>query len=182
MSIIPQSPWLFAGSFRYNLDPFNEFSDADIMQVLRDVQLVDDSEQTLTLSSPVAEGGANFSTGQRQLACLARALLSHSRVIVCDEATANVDPATDAIIQRVLREKFVGRTVITIAHRLSTIIDNDVILVLQHGKLAEKGHPYELLNKPHSVFKSMVDESGAENAESLLGVCKATWQRLHNKA
>ncbi|KIH61296.1 ABC transporter, ATP-binding protein [Ancylostoma duodenale] len=105
--------------------------------------------------------------GQRQLVCLARALLRNSRILVIDEATANVDPRTDALIQRTIRESFSHATVLTIAHRLNTIMDSSRVLVLKDGEVAEFGPAYELLQKRDGILKSLVEETGKENAEVL---------------
>ncbi|EYB87409.1 hypothetical protein Y032_0263g589 [Ancylostoma ceylanicum] len=168
IAIIPQEPVLFIGSLRRNLDPFNQYSDEELWRVIDQVELKPVvMELAGGLEASMHEGGANFSVGQRQLVCLARALLRNSRILVIDEATANVDPRTDALIQRTIRESFSHATVLTIAHRLNTIMDSSRVLVLKDGEVAEFGPAYELLQKRDGILKSLVEETGNENAEVL---------------
>ena len=167
ISIIPQEPVLFSGSMRFNLDPFDEYSDVDLWAALDKAslkKLLVAKGQTLDME--ILEGGENFSVGQRQLVCLARALLKKSKILVLDEATANVDLETDALIQTTIRENFSDRTTLTIAHRLNTIIDCDKILVLELGKALEFDTPKNLLSRD-SEFASMVRDTGPENEASL---------------
>ncbi|PIO74854.1 ABC transporter, ATP-binding protein [Teladorsagia circumcincta] len=147
IAIIPQEPVLFIGSLRRNLDPFNQHSDDELWKVIEQV-------------------------GQRQLVCLARALLRNSRILVIDEATANVDPRTDTLIQRTIRESFSHATVLTIAHRLNTIMDSSRVLVLKDGEVAEFGPAHELLKKSSGVLKSLVEETGEENAALLYKIVR----------
>jgi ABC-type multidrug transport system fused ATPase/permease subunit len=122
-----------------------------------------------SLSSPITEGGLNLSQGQRQLLCLARAIVSRPKIMVLDEATSAVDMATDALIQRSIREEFGDSTLIVIAHRLSTIADFDKILVMDDGRVREFGAPGELFQLEEGVFRSMVKESGErEKLEGLI--------------
>ena len=122
-----------------------------------------------SLSSPISEGGLNLSQGQRQLLCLARAIVSRPKIMVLDEATSAVDMATDALIQRSIREEFGDSTLIVIAHRLSTIADFDKILVMGEGKVEEFGSPKELFGREGGVFRGMVGESGErEKLEALI--------------
>eukprot|EP00475_Leptophrys_vorax_P014260 TRINITY_DN20660_c0_g1_i1.p1 TRINITY_DN20660_c0_g1~~TRINITY_DN20660_c0_g1_i1.p1 ORF type:complete len:828 (-),score=189.95 TRINITY_DN20660_c0_g1_i1:24-2222(-) len=157
LSIIPQDPVIFSGTFRYNLDPFNLCTDDEINNVLEILELNRlISRLPQGLETPVAESGSNFSAGEGQLICVARALLKPSRILFIDEATANIDKHTDQIIQKVIRHHFKDRTVLTIAHRLDTIIDSDKIVVMDKGVLAESGPPAKLLEKPGGIFNSMM--------------------------
>ena len=146
ISIIPQDPLVFSGSLRRNLDPFSEHDDAELWTVLQEVHLATAVRDLKGgLATEMREGGSNLSVGQRQLLCLARAVLRKNRILVMDEATANVDPRTDALIQEQIRDKFRECTVLTVAHRLETVMDYDRILVMADGQVAEFGRPYELL-------------------------------------
>lgn len=183
LAIIPQDPVLFSGTIRSNLDPFHHHTDAELRDSLDRVHLLNDSSSgTMTptptsptptiasnakntniftnLDSPIAEGGLNLSQGQRQLLCLARAIVSRPRVMVLDEATSAVDMHTDGLIQRSIREEFTDATLLVIAHRLSTIADFDRILVLSDGRVAEYGSPRELWGREGGVFRGMCEESG----------------------
>ncbi|KAK6644533.1 hypothetical protein RUM43_000800 [Polyplax serrata] len=173
ISIIPQEPVLFSGTLRYNLDPFDEHPDWVLWQALHEVELKEVIEEHQEgLSSKMSEGGSNFSVGQRQLLCLARAIIRNNKILIMDEATANVDPQTDRLIQKTIRKKFNECTVLTIAHRLNTVMDSDRILVVDAGNIVEFDHPYLLLKQPNSVLKGMVSETGPENAKLLFKVAK----------
>jgi ABC-type multidrug transport system fused ATPase/permease subunit len=183
---------LFSGTVRSNLDPFDNHTDAELREALDRVHLLTDSAATSgaatptgessssatfapkntnifnNLDSSISEGGLNLSQGQRQLLCLARAIVSRPRVMVLDEATSAVDMHTDGLIQRSIREEFTDSTLIVIAHRLSTIADFDRILVLSDGQVAEYGSPRDLWEKEGSIFRGMCEESGER--EKLRGV------------
>uniref|UniRef100_A0A8C6CPX6 Multidrug resistance-associated protein 4 n=1 Tax=Moschus moschiferus TaxID=68415 RepID=A0A8C6CPX6_MOSMO len=176
MSIIPQEPVLFTGTMRKNLDPFNEHSDEELWNALEEVQLKEAIEDLPgKMDTELAESGSNFSVGQRQLVCLARAILRKNRILIIDEATANVDPRTDELIQKKIREKFAHCTVLTIAHRLNTIIDSDRIMVLDSGRLKEYDEPYVLLQNRDSLFYKMVQQLGKAEAAALTETAKQVY-------
>eukprot|EP01028_Stygiella_incarcerata_P007998 TRINITY_DN335_c0_g4_i1.p1 TRINITY_DN335_c0_g4~~TRINITY_DN335_c0_g4_i1.p1 ORF type:complete len:1380 (-),score=414.43 TRINITY_DN335_c0_g4_i1:928-5067(-) len=173
LSIIPQDPWLFSGTVRQNLDPFEAQSDESIWSALEKVHMkhvVADLKEGL--NAKVSENADNFSVGQRQLLCLCRAILKRSRILVMDEATANVDMATDRLIQKTVREEFENCTVLTIAHRLNTIIDMDRVIVLDQGNIVEFDTPATLVDMENGVFRSMVDETGPASSKRLIQVAK----------
>ncbi|KAI1720590.1 ABC transporter transmembrane region domain-containing protein [Ditylenchus destructor] len=157
ITIIPQDPVLFSGTLRFNLDPSNQYSDEDIWRVLESSNLKQYAEMLPgKLQYEITENGDNISIGQRQLVCLARALLRKTKVLILDEATAAVDMATDAMIQNTIRKEFRNSTVITIAHRLNTIMDYDRIIVLEAGSIREFDSPSVLMANKKSVFYGMV--------------------------
>ena len=163
ITIIPQDPVLFSGSLRFNLDPFLRYNDDEVWRALEYANLKEFAQGFATgLDYEITEGGDNISVGQRQLVCLARALLRKSKVLVLDEATAAVDMNTDSLIQRTIREEFCDSTVLTIAHRLNTIMDYDRIIVLDAGKIKEFDSPEKLMANRRSLFYSMV-KSGNHN-------------------
>ncbi|XP_046622405.1 ATP-binding cassette sub-family C member 4-like isoform X3 [Neodiprion virginianus] len=172
ISIIPQEPILFSASLRYNLDPFEQYSDAELWNSIREVEL---GSVISSLDFSVAGGGANFSVGQRQLICLARAILRNNRLLVLDEATANVDPNTDALIQRTIRRRFVDCTVLTVAHRLNTIMDSDRVLVMDGGRIVEFDHPHLLLKNRDGYFSQMVQQTGKTMAEELAKISESAF-------
>uniref|UniRef100_A0A8C0F0Y9 Multidrug resistance-associated protein 1 n=1 Tax=Bubo bubo TaxID=30461 RepID=A0A8C0F0Y9_BUBBB len=160
ITIIPQDPILFSGSLRMNLDPFDQHSDEDIWRSLELAHLKNFvSSLPDKLNHECAEGGENLSVGQRQLVCLARALLRKSKILVLDEATAAVDLETDKLIQSTIKSQFEECTVLTIAHRLNTIMDYTRVLVLDRGEVVECGSPDHLLQEK-GIFYSMAKDSG----------------------
>ena len=188
LAIIPQDPVLFSGTLRSNLDPFNERSDTELRDALKRVYLLEPHEKpklersnfyrTLSksqnanvfkdLQTPISQGGLNFSQGQRQLLCLARAIVTRPKIIVLDEATSAVDMGTDALIQRSIREQFTNSTLLVIAHRLSTIADFDRVLVMSDGLAVEYDEPKALM-KTRGAFWEMLNESGEKaKLESML--------------
>ena len=137
------------------------------------------------LNFKIEESGSNLSQGQRQLICISRALINHPKILLMDEATSNIDTKTDALIQKLIREKFQNSTVMTIAHRLNTIIDYDKILFLKEGKIAEDDHPYTLMCKdsldPDSYFRSLIMEGGQEFFDQMLARAKESYDHLSSK-
>lgn len=166
LSIIPQDSQAFEGTLRENLDPNNEHDDAELWRVL-ELSHLKAHVQTMEggIDTKVAEGGSNFSVGQRQLLSIARALLSPSKILVLDEATAAVDVETDRLIQKTIRTEFKERTILTIAHRLNTIFDSDRIVVLDQGKVAEFDTPQALLADKSSMFYALSKQGGLTSDE-----------------
>ncbi|KAM3597276.1 uncharacterized protein V6R79_002334 [Siganus canaliculatus] len=160
ITIIPQDPVLFSGSLRMNLDPFDSFSDDEVWRALEYSHLKSFvSGLPSKLSHECSEGGENFSVGQRQLLCLARALLRKTKILILDEATAAVDMETDHLIQSTIRSQFDDCTVLTIAHRLNTIMDYTRVLVLDKGETKEFDSPSNLIAQ-RGAFYQMVKDAG----------------------
>lgn len=158
LSIIPQDAHLYQGTLRDNLDPFHEHSDERLWEVLQHSSLWDMVHHLDGgLAAVVSEGGANFSVGQRQLVCLARALLNPSRILMLDEATAAVDFQTDRILQATIRREFGDKTIVTIAHRLDTVMDSDRIVSLDHGEVKEYDTPQALYEK-RGIFYTLCQQ------------------------
>uniref|UniRef100_A0A670HUY8 Multidrug resistance-associated protein 1-like n=1 Tax=Podarcis muralis TaxID=64176 RepID=A0A670HUY8_PODMU len=160
LNIIPQDPVLFSGTLRSNLDPLGRYSDLELWDALELCDLKN-FVQSLPkkLLHEISEGGENLSMGQRQLVCLARALLRKTKVLILDEATASVDMETDNQVQSTIRSEFHNCTVLTIAHRLHSILDSDRVLVLNSGRIAEFDTPARLLQQK-GIFYEMVSEAG----------------------
>ncbi|KAJ3029051.1 UNVERIFIED_CONTAM: hypothetical protein HDU68_000264 [Siphonaria sp. JEL0065] len=218
LTIIPQDPVLFEGTLRSNLNPFDEYSDEEIWQVLKATHVLDSlqqtagkslgSEQTLTgsdlslqlqqlqqkeanaitLDTPVTENGHNYSQGQRQLLCMARALLRNTRIVFLDEATASIDGPTDTRIQNTIRERLWDRTIFCIAHRLRSVADYDRILVLDYGQIVEYASPYELIMEQDlssvaeerkslitGQFHKMCQETG--EYDEIFEIAKKAWEK-----
>jgi ABC-type multidrug transport system fused ATPase/permease subunit len=174
IAIIPQDPVVFSTSVRDNCDPFHERTDAEIKDALRLVGLPDALVHNLEMH--VAEEGSNLSVGQRQLLCLARAILRRPKVLVMDEATASVDQATDNLIQRMVHEHFRDCTVLTIAHRLQTVMDADRVLVMDDGRVSAIDTPEQLICNesayPTSILREMVHQHKPEEAQRLIQAAK----------
>ncbi|XP_043293739.1 ATP-binding cassette sub-family C member 11 isoform X3 [Cervus canadensis] len=156
-SVIPQDPVLLSGTIRFNLDPFDRCTDKQIWDALERTFLNKTiSKLPQGLQAEVVENGSNFSVGERQLLCIARALLRSSKIILIDEATASLDLETDVLIQHTIRESFRGCTVLIIAHRVTTILNCDRILVMGNGMVVEFDKPEVLQKKPGSVFAALL--------------------------
>jgi ABC-type multidrug transport system fused ATPase/permease subunit len=167
LNIIPQSPVLFSNTLRYNLDPLEHHTDEQLWNALEAVQLKTKIEKLKNkLNIQVAEYGSNFSVGECQLICVARAILKQSKILLIDEATAHVDTKTDEFIQQILREKFMDQTIITIAHRLNTVMDSDQIVIMNDGIIAEYGTATELLTKHNELLADV------NNDNELLSISK----------
>jgi ABC-type multidrug transport system fused ATPase/permease subunit len=177
LAIIPQDPVLFAGSVAYNLDATGRASSEEMWEALQTASpsLAEQFRQSKGLESSISEGGKNLSLGQRQLLCLARALLRKSNILVLDEATASVDPMTDQEVQETIKREFLskGKTVVTVAHRLETVLGYDKIAVLGDGAVLEYGKPVDLLKK-NGELRRLVDayqqskKKGAQGAQKAL--------------
>uniref|UniRef100_A0A452UFW3 Multidrug resistance-associated protein 1-like n=1 Tax=Ursus maritimus TaxID=29073 RepID=A0A452UFW3_URSMA len=160
LNIIPQDPVLFSGTLQMNLDPLDKYSDSELWEVLELCHLKE-FVQSLPkkLLHEISEGGENLSVGQRQLVCLARALLRKTKILILDEATASIDFETDNLVQTTIRKEFSDCTILTIAHRLHSIIDSDRVLVLDSGRITEFETPQNLICQK-GLFFQMLTEAG----------------------
>ena len=159
IAIIPQDPTLFEGTLRFNLDPENKSSDSELIELLKLASLENLIDRNHDgLNQQIEEKGQNLSSGEKQLICICRAILRNSKVVLMDEATANIDIKTEEAIQKLIHEKFADATVITIAHRLNTIIHSDKVLVLDKGRVAEFDTPKALMEDSSSIFSSFVQK------------------------
>ncbi|KAL4244437.1 ATP-binding cassette transporter C [Abortiporus biennis] len=187
LTIIPQDPTILSGTLRSTLDVFGEYEDTEIYEALRRVHLIPTGDASDTgedinanvfrnLDSAVSEGGENFSAGEKQLLCMARAILKRSRILIMDEATASVDYATDELIGKTIRHEFAGSTILTIAHRLRTVIDYDRIMLLGEGRIIEFDSPAKLLNDKSSSFHALCNAAGSEELQILRNMAGVTSQ------
>ncbi|XP_072428524.1 ATP-binding cassette sub-family C member 5 isoform X3 [Chiloscyllium punctatum] len=168
LSIIPQEPVLFTGTVRYNLDPFQQYTEEQVWDALERTHMKECiSQLPLKLDSEVVENGENFSVGEKQLICVARALLRRCKILVLDEATAAMDTETDSLVQETIRESFAECTMLTIAHRLNTVLNCDRIMVLSQGQVMEFDEPSVLLANENSRFCAMF--AAAENKATIKG-------------
>ncbi|KAF9433662.1 Multidrug resistance-associated protein 4 [Entomortierella beljakovae] len=174
IAIIPQEPVLFVGTIRSNLDPFHRRTDQEIWAALDAVHLSDSIKQNMPqkLETQIIENGRNFSLGQRQLFCIARAILFQSRILVLDEATSAVDLQTDLLIQETIKKNFANCTVLMIAHRLNTIIECDKVLVMEDGRVVEFERPSTLIENKDGHFYNLVNQSGVDSVARLKTMLK----------
>lgn len=159
ISIIPQDPIMFSGTVRSNVDPLGLYTDEDIWRALHKIHL---DTTVSNLDSNIED--INFSTGQRQLICVARAIIKKNKIVVLDEATANMDPETEDMIQKIINDNFSQCTVFIIAHRLQSILDCDKVMVLDIGQIVEFDNPRVLVDNPNSLFSQMLKNAGIDEA------------------
>ena len=185
ISIIPQFPFIFKGSIKRNLDPLNKYSDDQLIKALEETQLWDYVKSLPNgLNTDMSNASSVFSVGQKQLVCLARVLLQKNKILVLDEATANVDFETDNFIQQKVMEKFKDATIFTIAHRLSSVAHYDKVLVMDKGKAVEFNHPYLLMVKSvgdneitnsEGTFASMVLNTGIKHSRVIFDIARRSY-------
>ncbi|CAD8134461.1 unnamed protein product [Paramecium octaurelia] len=187
IGIIPQSPFLFTGTIRRNLDPFDNFTDEQLWKALEQTDLINHVRAFQSgLQTDMSDVNSVFSVGQKQLICLARIILQQKKIIVLDEATANVDMKTDDFIQDTLKKKFSDCTLITIAHRLNTIADYDKVMVVSEGQVIEFDTPFNLLaNSINSTtvdksteFSRLVKNTGDQNSQAIFDIAKQKQIRM----
>ncbi|KAH7407958.1 ABC multidrug transporter [Cadophora sp. MPI-SDFR-AT-0126] len=160
---VPQDAYLLIGSVRLNADPHSLATDTAIVDALKTVQLWEKVKDMGGLDTDIEK--VHLSHGQKQLFCLARAMLRKSTILILDEATSSVDSKTDELMQRIIRERFSSHTIIAVAHKLDTILDFDKVLLLDEGELVEYDSPYELLSDESSAFHKLYYSSHAEEEE-----------------
>lgn len=158
---VPQDSYILDGTVRLNLDPNKCVVDQVIIQALKDVQLWEKVKGSGGLNADVEN--LHLSHGQKQLFCLARAMLRHSSILIMDEATSGVDAKTDLLMQRIIREKFSAHTILAVAHKLESILDYDKVALLDDGRIVEFDSPYELLSRPTSAFYRLYYSSRLED-------------------
>ncbi|KAL4470182.1 hypothetical protein ABPG74_011793 [Tetrahymena malaccensis] len=190
ISIIPQTPFIFSGSIRKNLDPLDEYDDEKIQTALKETQLYDMvNSLPKGIYTDMSDVSSVFSVGQKQLICLARALLKKSKLIIMDEATANMDMVTDHFIQKTIKEKFDNCSVLTIAHRLNTIADYDKVIVMDKGKVVECESPFLLLADDvnsttitkNGFFAKLVKHTGEDNSKAIFEISKSHYLKTNHQ-
>lgn len=154
ISIIPQKPVLFSGSVRDNLDPLYEYDDKDLREALKSSEL---GHLFDSLEFKIENGGNNLSSGEKQLICLARAMLRNNKILILDEATANVDNSTNEAIQRIIKNKFSNCTVLAVAHRLNTVMDSDKIVIMRNGEVVQYADPATLMQDKDGYFYNLIN-------------------------
>ncbi|XP_038654866.1 multidrug resistance-associated protein 7 [Scyliorhinus canicula] len=159
LAIIPQDPFLFSGTVRENLDPLGHHTELELKAVLEECHLLEVTERMGGLDAELGDRGRNLSIGQRQLICLARALLTRAKILCIDEATASIDRKTDQLLQETIRQQFADKTVLTIAHRLNTIMDSNRVLVLDAGRVKEFDSPTVLSRNEDSFFYGIIHDT-----------------------
>ena len=159
ITIIPQDPCLLEGTLKYNIDPFNKIEGSEIIEILKNIGFDYTESDDKIMDKMIEPGGSNLSVGQKQLVCIARAILRKSKIVVMDEATANIDMNTEQIIQKALNLVLENSTVITVAHRIKTIVNYDKILVLDNGMVKEFDSPTNLLKDENSLFHELWSKS-----------------------
>ena len=159
LTIIPQDPCLMEGSLKYNIDPFDSKDDKEIISILKKIGFEYTESDAQILNRKIEQGGSNLSVGEKQLVCIARAIIRKTKIVVMDEATANIDMKTEEKIQKALQYVLNNSTVITVAHRIKTIINYDRILVLDNGNIIEYDSPDNLLKNEKSLFFELYSKS-----------------------
>ena len=156
---------MFEGTVKENVDPTNSHTPEQVEHALKLCGIWEDFSSKEGVQTHITEGGANLSSGEKQLINIARSLLNPKRVVLIDEATASIDIETDALIQKVIKSQFADKTVLTIAHRINTVVESDRILVLNKGSILEFDSPSELLKREDSVFAKLYKQSGKVKEE-----------------
>ena len=160
LTIIPQDPALMEGTLRYNIDPMNQHSNSDIVNVMKKINFdYIISEHPDGINQVIAEGGSNLSVGEKQLICITRAILRKSKIVIMDEATASIDYKTEEIIQKAVNEIMENSTVITIAHRIKTILNCDRVITLDNGEIIDFDSPKKLLDRKKGLFYELYNKS-----------------------
>ncbi|KAI8810177.1 P-loop containing nucleoside triphosphate hydrolase protein, partial [Cladochytrium replicatum] len=178
IAVIPQEPVLLSGTIRSNLDPFGVRTDEEVWKALKSAHLGDKiHEMPLQLETPITENGKAFTQGERQLFCIARAVLLKSSIVVLDEPATAVDPETDELIRSVITENFAEATVILLASRFNVVVELDKVIVMEHGKVVEFDSPLALLENPRSKFSLMVAQSGEVDVSKLRNVAQGRADR-----
>lgn len=173
ISYIPQNPILFSGTLRFNLDPTRDVTDGEVWNALDQVEMKE-FIKTLPggLDFRLVKGGLNFSMGQRQLICLARAIIRNNKILISDEATASVDPETDRLIQETIKLNFCDCTVLTISHQLHNVMESDRIMVMENGRVVEFDQPILLLMKTNGYLRKLVDANDPATIQMLTNLAK----------